>query len=547
MSLLLDDAHRTVFREPSTVDTSSNVPKERWHLAVATTAFIVYVLVARWLMYTRGFEIGDALTKTSAAQHVIASRDPHLAAMGFYWMPLPQLSQLLFVLVLQQVGYAQFAGPLTSACWGAGVVLVLAAVGRAAGAPRWLRIGLTVAYAFSPVAIWSSANGMSEASSFFFLALTLLGYTRWVQRRNPAALAVMAVALGGLMLCRYEALPVAAGMAVCCALQTKRDKWVSTAVLVMLPTLYMFGLWLFASQLIMKDAFFWLKTLIRIGKASGTGASIYASNPTVVDMVRFGLLMTIVISLLLLVLLPSVLSRRWHRFLRNVGFAVPGLVFPAIVFIQQFRGTAPGQTRYYYPAWIVGVVVAFDVAQRLEQRADTRRITILRPLAWAGLGAVAVASLASQVIGLSSARVATVESEHLLFAPLIGRESPAADAATLRDKSAGWKLLFAVTDGELARGAHLMLDTDTSPDGPLFTRHADQLVIPEDRDFEQTLAAPEGRVEYVAVRVSAIGSSSRYLPSMMAIVDSTTKGTWTKIAEYGTAPNFMIALYRATP
>lgn len=537
-------AHRAAVVSPRT----TTAPRERWPYALALVAFVLYVVVAYWLVYVRAYEIGDAIAKTSAAQHVIASRDPHLAAMGFYWMPLPQLSQVPFVWVLSHVGVAQFAGPLTTACWGAAVLPVLAAVARVCGTPLQLARLMVVAYALSPVALWTSANGMSEAPSFFFMAVALLGYAQWVRSDATGSLALTAIGLGGLMLCRYEALPVAAGLAVCCALQVRRERWLSTVTVVMLPALYMFALWLLASKLIMKDAFFWLKTLLKVGKGSGNGAAVYTANPTVVDMVRFGLLMTVVMTLLMLVLLPTVLARRPRQFVRNLGFAAPGLVFPAIVFVQQLRATAPGQTRYYYPAWIVSIVMGMDVAGRVRAGSgdDSRRW--VRPLTHVVIGAVAVVSVGGQALGLSDARVSSVESEHVLFAPLIGRTSTLPRGVTLKERIDGWKALFESVDAELGSGAVLMLDTDSSPEASLFSRHPDQLVIPEDRDFEQTLAAPVGRVDYIAFRTAATSAAtSRFLLEMKAVVANTSKGRWTKVGEFGTDPDMMLELYRAEP
>lgn len=537
-------AHRMVVAPRRT----ATAPRERWPYALALVAFLLYVVVAYWLLYVRGYEIGDAVTKTSAAQHVIASRDPHLAAMGFYWMPLPQLSQVPFVWVLSHLGVAQFAGPLTTACWGAAVLPVLAAVARVCATPPQLARLMVVVYAVSPVALWTSANGMSEAPSFFFLALALLGYAQWVRSDATGSLALAAIGLGGLMLCRYEALPVAAALAVCCALQVRRERWLSTVTVVMLPALYMFALWLLASKLIMKDAFFWLKTLLKVGKGSGNGAAVYTANPTVIDMVRFGLLMTVVMTLLMLVLLPTVLARRPRQLVRNLGFAAPGLVFPAIVFVQQMRATAPGQTRYYYPAWIVSIVMGMDLAGRMRHRYGDEPRRWARPVVHVVIGVVAAVSVGGQALGLSDARVSSVESEHLLFAPLIGRTSTLPPGVSLRERTDGWKALFATVDGELGSGAALMLDTDSSPEASLFTRHPDRLVIPEDRDFEQTLAAPEGRVDYIAFRTAATSAAtSRFLPEMKAVVASTSKGRWTKVAEFGTDPNLMLELYRAEP
>lgn len=46
-------------------------------------ALAVYLAVGYWLHVRHGFILGDALSRVSAAQSVLFSRDPHLAAIGF--------------------------------------------------------------------------------------------------------------------------------------------------------------------------------------------------------------------------------------------------------------------------------------------------------------------------------------------------------------------------------------------------------------------------------------------------------------------------------
>ncbi len=183
-----------------------------WLLAVAS--FALNVAVARHVVYGIGFEIGDAIARTSAAHHVVLSRDPHLAGVGFYWMPLPTLSQIPFVLLLEPFGHVRFAGPITSALWAALSVPVLAAIGRRNGTPPRLTMLLCTVYALSPVVVWAGSNGMSEASSFFFLTLIVYAYSVWRIEQRPSDLVLLAVALAGEMLCRYETIPLAIALAV---------------------------------------------------------------------------------------------------------------------------------------------------------------------------------------------------------------------------------------------------------------------------------------------------------------------------------------------
>jgi hypothetical protein len=104
-----------------------------------------------------------------------------------------------------------------------------------------------------------------------------------------------------------------------------------------------------------------------------------------------------------------------------------------------------------------------------------------------------------------------------------------------------WKALFKVADPMMAGDRHLLLDTDSSPSAALFTRKSRQLVIPEDRDFEQILAAPEGRVDFIAFAVDS-NKLSRYLAPIQALLTSNAGGTWNKVGEFGN-----VVLYQFVP
>ena len=63
--------------------------------------------------------IGDALARTALASYVIQGRQPHLAAIGFVWNPIPSVLEIPFVLLLHLFGLQQLAGPAVSALAGA--------------------------------------------------------------------------------------------------------------------------------------------------------------------------------------------------------------------------------------------------------------------------------------------------------------------------------------------------------------------------------------------------------------------------------------------
>ncbi|HMC08647.1 MAG TPA: ABC transporter, partial [Actinomycetota bacterium] len=55
-------------------------------------AFGLYLVVAALLVFRYSSFANDAQARTANAYYVMFSRDPHLAAIGFVWNPLPSLS-----------------------------------------------------------------------------------------------------------------------------------------------------------------------------------------------------------------------------------------------------------------------------------------------------------------------------------------------------------------------------------------------------------------------------------------------------------------------
>src|SRR5262249_7996980 len=166
-----------------------------WPWLLAGVAFAVYLIIGLVLLFKIGYAIGDSVVRESQARSVVDSRDPHAASIGFYWMPIPVLSQLPLAAVLSRLGVSEASGPLSTALWAAGTIPVLVAIGRRLRLHDGWTALLVVIFAFNPWTIFYAANGMSEASFFFFLALTCLGYISWIKEGRLRDLALLGLAL----------------------------------------------------------------------------------------------------------------------------------------------------------------------------------------------------------------------------------------------------------------------------------------------------------------------------------------------------------------
>src|SRR5262249_29990197 len=152
--------------------------------------------------------------------------------------PLPVLSQLPFAAVLSRFGVSAASGPVSTALWAAATVPVLVAIGRRLQLRDGFVAVLVVVYAFNPWTIFYAANGMSEASFFFFLALTCLGYLSWVMSGRVAALVLLGMAMAGATLVRYETMGIAVILGVAVALQTRKGRRAGAVLITVLPAAF---------------------------------------------------------------------------------------------------------------------------------------------------------------------------------------------------------------------------------------------------------------------------------------------------------------------
>jgi hypothetical protein len=158
---------------------------------------------------------GDGVSRVAIANRILFSRDPHLAAIGFVWSPIPVLA-LLPLVALKPIWPVlvtnAFAGNIMSAVFMAGAVAVMLRLLTDLGLNRWLRWALTAAFALHPMIVMYAANSMSEACFIFFLLLMVRELHLWLRTRKAGPLVSTGFYLGLAYLTRYEA--GAAAMAV---------------------------------------------------------------------------------------------------------------------------------------------------------------------------------------------------------------------------------------------------------------------------------------------------------------------------------------------
>ncbi|MGZ6913590.1 MAG: glycosyltransferase family 39 protein, partial [Acidimicrobiia bacterium] len=184
------------------------------NLAWFGAGFALYCAAGWNLAIVHHAIVGDAMARVANAYYVGFSRDPHLAAVGFVWNPLPSFAAFPLVALSRwwpALRTQGFAGNLVSAGFMAGSVAVIAATLQALHVRRVVRVLLVLTYALHPIVVLYGGNGDSEATLLFFLALTCFALIRWLDRRDLRSLLLLGIALGLGYLSRQEFL--AAGSA----------------------------------------------------------------------------------------------------------------------------------------------------------------------------------------------------------------------------------------------------------------------------------------------------------------------------------------------
>ncbi len=241
----------------------------RWAgLVLFVTAATVYLGGGVWLSLVHDSVMSDALSRTANGYYTVFSRDPHLAAVGFVWNPLPSLAQiplLPLATVWPEFANRGVAAAVQSALFMAGAVVYFRRTCLELGARPRAAWTLTVLFAVHPEIAYYGMNGMSEGSFLFFLLAAAASLTRWLRTRASNPLAGAGLALGAAYLTRYET--VAAGLVTtvfvglvayrraCGPASLRRAAAFGDMTVLALPFVFSFAVWAITSSLIIDSPF----------------------------------------------------------------------------------------------------------------------------------------------------------------------------------------------------------------------------------------------------------------------------------------------------
>lgn len=483
------------------------VPRPR--ITEAGMAFLLSVLlygaVAWFLVFLIGSVHGDAWSRVGNASYVFLSRDPHLAAIGFVWNPLPSVAVMPFLpfrgLWPELVTHG-FAANLVSVAAMAGCVTIMLSAMRDLGIPFALRVALTATFAVHPMTVYYAANGMSEGLFLLLLLWAVLRLQRWLGTQNSTELVWAGAALGLAYLTRYEAVGAAvtatAVVAVVSLLRAqgpirmRASIGAADAVILAFPVAAAFFGWAVASWVIMGSPFETFTSLygnasqvalgaegIRSSTGQGTAmADDYIAN----QIIGIALALPIVGAL---AVFTAALGRRMEV-LGAVAILAGVLVFAGAAFLT---GRSFGWLRFSITAVPLTVLLAgcaiFGLRSWLSGRARSLQVGATSLV---GVGVVIV--LAAQ--GGSALRP--------MVDPALGREEIQATTAALgapvranldaAEMRLAGRAAASYLDGLGLEEGEVLVDAAQGFPVILQSREPRQFVITPDRDFEAILADP---------------------------------------------------------
>jgi hypothetical protein len=367
-------------------------------------------------MNSRGFLWNDGINRaTGALLALFGASAPQLTSVGFVWMPLPSLVELLWVSsypLWPGVVSSGFASTFTTALAGGATAALLLYAARSLGLPGRLGWAFALLVAADPMLFLYGSNGMSEGVAAPFLTgavAFLVLFWRSGKRRYVAA-GGLALALGFASL--YEA--VAFGAALFAAmvlgiLFSSENKQVAPrgqhehlgnlVMLFLTPSLCVAALWVGANAFVMGDPlFFAASTYSNLGiiatADTGLGQSIKGSV-----LATFGFTIQHVAPFLipgLFLLLVRALDGRFWRIntlslVLLLGSVPLGLIAPLV-----YLGASFGWLRYFvYPLFVAAGWGLYEVASSPHRR----RAAHLVLLSWIVAAPVLLSVMADPSLG----------------------------------------------------------------------------------------------------------------------------------------------------
>lgn len=455
--------------------------------------FILYASIGYCFAYVLEIYHNDAMARTALAFFTVYGRDPHLAAIGFVWQPLPSLLQIPFIQLLKPLNLMFLAAPLVTSICGALSVAMIYKTGQLLFHPRkiYSTLLITLLFGLNPLIILYSALGTSEMIFLICILFSSFFLIRYYYSHDQLNLLLAGFAISLSFWSRYEAIPAFIGSMIVLFLNSKVLKGTygrleSTLLQFGLPFLYSILLWIFVNWLIMKDPFYFLSSPYSNAAytsifRSGIGVlenSYFSAFNSISYVVNRALFLAPVIWLLPVLGIPV---KQTSPRLKNL-LLLTFLTFPFIAILlfhsyQLFKGESFGWLRFFIYAIPLGTFFAFYLARR-------HVITGVLAIALMTVG------IYTSWYAMNDGRIGS--EENTFTRKLTNPEITLDFSRTFLDQ----KQVASFMDTQQGL---ILIDSGEGFGIPMFSKHPDRFVITSDTDYKEIVKDYPAKVDWIII------------------------------------------------
>lgn len=446
---------------------------------------------------------GDALSRTANAYYVLYSRDPHLASIGFFWPPLPSLLQIPLLPIFKNFGHLLLAGPLVTCIFGALSLVMLNIVLAKLRTPEKLRWVLVLLTMLHPNFAHLSAIGMAEPILIFFVLMSIWGYLQMPYGTRSWVIAGVGLAMAFLV--RYESLGLMAGMAVSMMilfwsnLESEKAELEGKLLAVLVPPAYVVAVWMFLNWIVMDNPFYFvsseysLSTAVDTAQISGRDHALFLAWGNIFHTASYTFSrlaqqnLSFTVGALIMALASFLRKDR-----KMIGLLIILLDLPFFTAGLVFIGSLPTWFRYWIYVVPFGAII-ISAIYRLLKKGTFRKVTI-------GVLVILFAlSISYSLYTMHNDSTIEFDLQRLSTYIIAPDEEPA-----LREYDGYYAFyndgpILADKIDEFSAKGLVMMDASKSHFVILEVEHPERLMITNDRDFQEALKDPRGKVDYILV------------------------------------------------
>jgi hypothetical protein len=446
-----------------------------WGISIGVfLAQLTFALV----MNSRDYLWGDAISRSSSALIALYSNDPHLAAIGFVWMPLPVLLEIVpafFYRWWPDVVSSGFASSLITALAGTLTSIIVFCTARRFSLSVLLSSIYTLLVSLSPMLFLFSTNGMSEGLAAPFMIGSVCCLVLFWQDGERRYVAASGILLALAFACIYQAVNFGAVLLVAMLAglftaenapsfpQGRLRAVEGLTILFLVPSIYVGILWVVANAAIMGDPlYFATSEYSNEGYIAATGAG-RLSDAVVGDLgatLWFSIIRTApffipIVAILLVRVSEGRLLRLNTLMMTGLSLCVPF----GLITLQLYDGTSFGWLRYFmYPLYVAAGWGLYEIG-----KSKRRNLAIALVFAgWLISAPVSLWAMADPELGQNEYQVVrsiwTGETAAEVGYPLYFRDildvsaaidSLEDDALVLADSSNAWTIAATVNPDTL--------------------------------------------------------------------------------------------------